>query len=709
MKPPSHLDRRKKYWGKLDDFDPTFAKEVKERFERHQRQIELSGLKEATLARWRMYMSRDESGGYDMIQLAGKRGELLSVPFSEYRSLIADQLEMVTAKPLSFQAMAENDDADSIRGSLVSEGLIEHYSETKLEHLSTVWAEMALTQPGAWLSQSWNPLIGPDLPPATPEGAPDDYQHSPEDIDFAGDIDYRLHSIFDAAWPISGNLHEPEYITFKIRMLRHLLAETIGRQRGSEIREKILSAPDSKRNPFEEQAKSICDPELEEYIDVYVTYFARSPLLKAGRISWSLADAESVILSGPNPYYCIPATLLSTATTLGENTPYCSNFDLYALMQLQRKGYSTLASHLDASHQVIHSADSPSKFTYRNLGPFKLLHSPTPPTVLQMFNATKEMFAWPDVLRQVAQRLVKVSDAARGMSDASESGAKMRMEASISQGFHGGFIRRRNFALGHSTSITVKILSAHVDARRAVPIVGKRQKSEVLRFVGADLNPVQRIRVAVQDPATDTPEGKKAIADMALERGWIRFPDEYTLAMRTGNLDVAEGGIIDMGTTVRDDVEQLKDLQAPMPPILTMDDHRRAIAEAQKASYDKEIRGNPAIIRRLEQYAAEHAAFIDPGRPDRYIPSLMEALGQQPLQGAMQGMQGMLGQQGPQGGIQKDPNAPIRIPMQGGASQGGGSAPQANMPARPAQMNPGRPDPASTGGPPASTPIPPGR
>lgn len=682
------MDRRKEYWGNLPSYSPAFAKQVIERFERHQRQIEMSGMKEATLARWRMYMSRNECGGFDSIQAAGKRGELLSVPFSEFRSLIGDQLEMVTAKPLSFQALAKNDDASSIRASLTSEGLIEHYSETALEHLRPAWSELALTQPGAWLSQWWNPLKGEELVGSS-------------GIDYAGDIDYRLHTIFDTAWPFSQNLHDPEYTVFKVRMLRHLIAMTAGKK-GSDRYEKVLKAPDSERNPFEKQTQAICDPELEEYIDVFMVAFKSSPLLPQGRLAWVLGDKETVLIDGPNPYYCVPATMLSTASTLGENTPYCSNWDLYALMQLQRKGYSTLASHLDASHQVIFTNDKPSKFSFKNLGPFKVLFGENPPAVLQMFNATREMFAWPETLRQVAQRIVKVSDAARGMSDASESGAKMRMEASISQGFHGGFIRRQNFALGEAATLSVKILREHVTAERAVPIVGKRMRSEVLNFIGEELSPVERIRVVVQDPAADTPEARMQLADKALERGWVRYADEYELALKTGNLDVAQSGIIDMGTTVRDDVEQLKDENAPMPQILTMDDHRRAIAEAQKASYDKAIRGNPRIIQRLEQYAAIHASFITQGMPN-FNQSLMEALGQQPLGGQMPTMGG---QQPQQGG---NPNAPAKIPMQGGVGQkppGGDAAQAAQLPGQPARMTNIGSDPASTGGSVASTNTP---
>jgi len=148
------------------------------------------------------------------------------------------------------------------------------------------------------------------------------------------------------------------------------------------------------------------------------------------------------------------------------------------------------------------------------------------------------------------------------------------------------------------------MLKAFAKAPRFASIVGKYKSSYIKKFVGADLELVDRVTVESQSALATTTAGKTELATNLLQNGLIERPDQYLMVMETGRLDALTEGKEAKLLLIRRENEMLAEGQKVLA--VSTDQHDLHISEHTSVLANPETRGQPHIVQAALAHIQEH-------------------------------------------------------------------------------------------------------
>lgn len=655
------------FWGKFKYNSSDFAAEACERFRSHQELYDRAGQLNRIWRAWSMYYSRNRDGNYDDSELErfGKKGEFVKARIAEFRSLVRNTLTLATQSPLSFVGLAVEDGSRGVEAAYLAKPLLQHYTKAGgLDAARYDWGEAVLVTTAAWATPHWNKALG--------QATFDDQGK----VMFAGDVQYRIANVLDVAYELdSADVRHPDWLVTQVWMNRYLLAQRYSKHKRAILNmssDDVADAGQARRLRM-----TLGERKREDFVRVLEVWFPPSELVPMGRRALVLSD-KIVLDDGPNPYSRIPYVALFQSRVIGDGVGYADSHDLLNLCELIQDAISANASVQANQRQVVYGGPKEEGIHYSAVGPFAMVYGPVAPQSLPVFQLTADSIAWPKELRETAQMYSNISDTMRGQTNASDSGAKLAFEVSTAQQFNqGGFARQLTVAVEELATLTLEVLSVHVDVERAVAIAGETNRSRVVRFKGEQLRPLVAAQITSGDPALDTAGGRQHIADLLLEKGLIKTPSQYVTAIRTGDVDVIHGPYIDHQARIQRENEQLKNPNAPPPVVCVADNHKDHWIAHSVQLLDDAVLNDPAIKARHEAHMLEHAQYATPGMEGYHEPAMVFT-GQQGLPPPAQ----QLNPGGASGGGAPGLNAGA-MPNPPGPKGGEGSVGQPNIPAMP--------------------------
>lgn len=650
---PEEADNR--YWGKLAEYSDEYGAQVIRRYNDHQELIYRTNLANRMARSWCQYHARDENGYYDTsdISYSGEKGEVTETRINEYRSLLRTKLALAVSKPLTFQALALNDNSTSLNAALKAQSVLKHYeARGGLRSARRDLAETGMVMSAAWLTVLWDRTIGPEKA-ADPDTG---------EIVYDGDVRYDVLNPFQTAYDRSSeDVRDPRWFTARARVNKYQLATEL-----PEYQEDILDTEAvSAVSGWSYDRLFFCDDD-PDYIYVFKTFFRPSPLVPVGRMSITLPSAK-VVYDGKSSYSRVPALMFAPSIEIGESgLPYGDDHDLLMPVELIQDATSTLSSQHDAAIPVLWTQ---GKVKRGHLQSFVHLEGgEQKPETLHLYKPNEHSYQWIGHLRGTTHQISQVNPAMLGAPDASSSGSKTAFQVSTGMSQQKPFTGELDAVMEDGATLTIEVLRTHMSEDRIVSITGLRGKSQSVRFKKPELALVQSVVVKTADPMLDSPQGRQHVADIGAERGWFNSPQEYITAYVTGATDVMTGDDTDhyilirseneqilaaldkIPTEVQDQCNQLIKAAGPgadigqqvarlIDPYLTLTDlpvvcetdlHRSHVETHSFLLYDDELRHNALAKHLVQAHNLQHVLALTPGTP-LFNPQILQVTGQKPL------------------------------------------------------------------------------
>lgn len=179
---------------------------------------------------------------------------------------------------------------------------------------------------------------------------------------------------------------------------------------------------------------------------------------------------------------------------------------------------------------------------------------------------------------------------------------------------------------------TVKLVKTAMVFPRVMSIVGTHGRLSAVKFAGKDIERVERVTVESGNPFMDTMAGKLQIAELFMNKGLIRQPQEFLTLIQTGRLEpllLAEQSQLDL---IHDENERMMDGDARVV-VSPIDWHVGHIKEHQALLNNTSIRNDPERFNLINAHIMAHAqALTDPGA--QYLQALLGFGAGPPVPGA---------------------------------------------------------------------------
>lgn len=690
----------REYWlardGKYGVKSAAFAAEACARYEDFFEAMEEHGLADQIVRGWCHHHARDREGSGINTELdeRGEEGVNIKVALNEFRAMVRQIKSILLGRKLTFTATSKTSNSEAMAATLKTRRALKHYeARGGFQEATELLVEQSAVMVAAWMGVTWDPQKGPE---------PVDVDMATGELKYSGDLAFPVYHSMQVAYDRrSPSIEDPNWLIVEVPVLRYELATA-----HPEHKDKILSmeAP-SRMASISSHMEMLCE-EDDDYLHILYVYGKRTPFLPTGRFA-KVLDAETVLWDGALEESRIPVFPLMSSKEIGESGfPYGDFLDLLPVCELLQDAHSELASMFSAMVALIWTPEG-ATYELDDFGQLKRLRGGTEkPEVITLNAVRQEHYQYIAHLLEVAMRLAMISQAQTGDVNAADSGSKLAYMSSMSMEQHGGFIRRLVRVLEQALTMAVEILCMKMgDDPRVVSIIGRDGAYENIEFTKAELKLVSGVLIEQADPATTTPEFKRARADLAAQKDWVSSPGEWMTAFKLGDDAIITDDDIQQEVHVRRENERLRDGSAPVQAV-ELDQHMLHIKKHVELACEEMVRMDPAALHRLRAHVLEHIQHLDPASP-QFMPQALLATGQQPLpstvgpQGAMappemQPPGAMGADQGPKG------SPPAEKGLSGRAPEGPGPA---GMP--PAPRNPGTgqaaPTPALQG-----APVPPG-
>jgi hypothetical protein len=280
-------------------------------------------------------------------------------------------------------------------------------------------------------------------------------------------------------------------------------------------------------------------------------------------------------------------------------------------------------------------------------------------------------------VRSAVRETMGLNDAAVGQQKGAEMNAQASaLLASMAVQQAGPFQKKWLAALGAIGQGVLRLLAQKVTQPRTLQMTRSASRHEAVTYTGEELKGIEGVQVDVGNALEQTAQGRLAIADLYVERGWATGPEQYSQVISTGRLEPISRRNTNEMTLIQYEYEQL--LKGKSPPVHYAQNHALHFRENSAAILDPGAVENPDALQAVETHLDEH-----------YLQQFGMPRAADPLRPARE--RWMLGQ--PIGPGQEMPLGPPGAPPGGppGAAPGGPPAPNASD----AQPPPGVAPPAA--------------
>jgi len=270
-----------------------------------------------------------------------------------------------------------------------------------------------------------------------------------------------------------------------------------------------------------------------DHVEVFYFYHKKTEALPDGRFVKYVPGA--VLIDSPIPYRDIPVYRVTPGELLLSPFGYTSAFDLQAPQEILNMEVSTIATnHKTFGIQNIWTETGDNVSTQEIDGGLNLLQSAQPPQALQLTSTPQEIFINKDSTIQDMEYLSGVNSVARGQPEASlKSGTALALIDAKAVQFNSSLIHSYHSLIEDVGTAILDLLRDHATTERVFSIVGKYNRVNMHKFMGSDLEHVDRVIVESTNPAMNTFSGRIELADKLLNTGLLTTPEEYINVIQT--------------------------------------------------------------------------------------------------------------------------------------------------------------------------------
>jgi len=590
--------------------------ELEQRVDDYYQNLQTNGLMALWAKSYDLYNSASTRA--PEIKTTGENQQYKRINVNHYRNFIQHLMNLTISQRPAFEPRATNTDVKSQAQTILARGLLDYYMrEKRLERNLRSAVEQCLVYGESFVTTTWNATIGEVYATDPDTGA----ERQAGDIEF-GTIeplnlirDVHLESWADSQWVIIKRTANKYDLAAKYPEMAELIL--------------AVASDEDPRTSYRVTTDKI--QTSSDLIEVYDFYHEKSDSMPNGRIV-SYIDSEIVLIDGPLPYTGVPVFRVTPSDLTGSTQGYSPAFDLLALQDGVNDLYSTiLTNQLTFGVQnvtiPIGCTATGSQLNGMNI----ITYNPAQgkPEPLNLTSTPVEIFNFLGQLEHTMEIISGVNSVARGNPESSlQSGAALALVQSMSIQFAQQLQQSYVQLLEDVGTSTINILRDYASVPRIAEIAGKHNRGIMKEFTGDDLAQVNRVTVDVGNPMTRTTAGKVELAQMMIQAGLVKTPDQLLQVIQTGNLDpLIEGKTTEL-LAIRSENESMAEGNSVMAMIT--DEHVLHILEHKAIVSDPAIRADAAVVTMVGNHIMEHHKFLS----DPSLASLLTILGQQPIQSA---------------------------------------------------------------------------
>lgn len=553
---------------------------------------------------------------------AGEQGEIHKVSVNQYRNLVQHVMTLVTQQRIAFDCRSTNTDYESISQTILGNALLDYYNrEKRMERYLKKALEFALLYDQGYVFCGWNASEGETF-------GTNEFGIAIKE----GDVEFAVYSPMDVVKDVTKRSSKDNdwYITRTSINRFDLVAKY------PELEERILALP--KSTDMEERLSSYRTiPTDGNDVNLWRFYHGRTLAVPEGRETHALEDG-TVILDGPLPYKKVPIFLVQPSEQDDSPFGYTSFYDVLPLQEAYNDLHSIILTNQRTFgvQNIISERGANISFEQvtDGLNFIEIAKGFSAPSALQLTSTPGEIFNYLGMLDQIMETMTGVNSVARGNPEASlKSGAAVAFVQAMAVQFQRELEASYVYLSEDVGTQVVQLLQQYAAVPRVALIAGKSNRSLVKEFSAKDLDKISRVQVDVGNPLTKTLAGKVNTADMLLEKGMIKSPEQYLQVLNSGKLEpVIEADQAQL-MLIRAENEDLSEGQ-PVEALLT-DNHLLHINEHSVVLASPESRKNPELVNAVLAHIQEHIDILH--SQDPMVQQLLMTIGQQPMGQAPQG------------------------------------------------------------------------
>jgi hypothetical protein len=567
------------------------------------------------------YFGRDAQGlaSSQFISRGGDQGELAVIRVNHARSLVNTLQNLVLGSRIVWQPIATNSDYDSYSQTILATAVLEYYwRDRQIERYAARALEEAIVFGEAFLYSPWDEDLGDTIAPRLNEqGQPVGWQKS-------GDFKFINVSSWDVMRdPYKHSYDESDWLMVHTRVNRFNLAAKYPK-----LAEEILQAPSDILREQESMPGALQFRNTDD-ISVYNFYHKRGHILPEGRET-AFVTPNCVLYDKALSYEEIPLQRVYAGEIFGTPFAYTSFFEILAIQELVDSLNSVIATNQTTFGTQMVAAPDGTVVSPESFGGMKLLRYPNgsqPPSALQLTKSPPEVFSYIKDLVAQMEQLMGLNSVARGEPQSGEQSgaalalleAKAKQQSSVLEGAYLRFDQN----IGSHIISTIR-RKCPFPRRVAITGLANRSLERQEEYNGESFNQIHRVQVDIGNPLSQTPAGRKELADMYLQMlGPKMTPEQVEMVLDTGRIEPITQSLQRELLLIKSENESL--VRGEQVQALADDDHVLHMREHKGEMANPEVRGNPEALQTYMAHMNEHWSLYTSMDPARLM-----ALGQQP-------------------------------------------------------------------------------
>lgn len=540
----------KKYFATLPTNE--IVSQLKQKIQIFDQHLERTGIARRAEKAEQLYFGKhmgEQGSGLSEVATVGKDAEIKAYAVNLFRNLIQHRKALTTSNRLSFDPRAVNSDLQSMQQTRLARNVLEYYEREKgLAEIKNEAAERALVSAVGYVYMGWDKRTG--RPVGTKPAIDDSGQpiinadgKPQEKIVREGDVfaipkgmtevifDPRIRTWKERKWEIVESFVNKWDLCEEAPQFAEVIAKLDG---DAFLRGELSSYKRNRLNAKEQDS---------DLIPVYEFYHHKTDSVPSGRYVKFLSN-DVVLFDGPIPYQDkfeseLPCRRISAGEVFGSAFGHTDSFDGIQLQQVLNVLYSIVYTNQQAFGIQMVSLPDGTKITPSHVGPMVYLKTPpgTEAKGINLTNTPAEIFKSIEMVQQVFTQLQGLNSVVTGDPDHNlKSGAALgRMQAMAIQ-YASNFQRQWGNLNEDCGTFELKLLKWFAKSERMYAITGKRNKSAMASFTGADFSQIDRVICDLGNPLTYTAAGRVEEADKLLEKGAISL-QQYFEVRDTGSTD----------------------------------------------------------------------------------------------------------------------------------------------------------------------------
>lgn len=482
---------------------------------------------------WQYYRALETLG---ITGRVGENQEYYTLTINDFRSIIKNVLTLVTSQRPAWECKSANTDTSVKSETIVGTTVLDYYMEKKrAERYLTDAAEIAMAWGGdAWVRVLWDPNAGELFDTIKNDDGTDKEVRE-------GDLAFSTHTPLDVIRDVTKRSpynHDwtiiRDYVNKWDLVAKYpALAEEI---------KMINPNPGSFQGYSSYFTMYRYDGFSSDLIPVYDFYHRKTDAVPQGRI-FRYVTEDIVLADGPLPYDNIPAYRIHGGQQTNSIFGHTTSFELLAIQEAADVldstfltnaatwGVGALTAPKGAGVEPSTLSGGQELYEYDSELGGKLEVLPSPQIDPALFNLRQQIGAG-------MERISGINPVVRGQIDQAlgknASGAALAMMNSLAIQYQNEFQSSWVQLLEDVGTAALKNLKTNANVPRVEAIAGKSNKKYVENFQKDMIKNLDRVTVNVGNPLTKTPSGRMQIAEIFLQYGIVKDPQQFFTMLDTG-------------------------------------------------------------------------------------------------------------------------------------------------------------------------------